>query len=57
MNHCKVSELEEGEIRSDLNINNRDSEIMLVEKPNLLLAALKSDSKASVTKSASCTLS
>ena len=57
MNHCKVSELEEGEIRSDLNISNRDSEIMLVEKPNLLLAALKSDSKASVTKTVSSTLS
>ena len=54
--HRKKESKEEGEI-TDQDMIGRDSELMLIEKPNLLLASLKSDSKVSATESASRTLS
>ena len=55
--HRKVSELEEGEIRSDSNLSHRNSDIVIVEKPHLLWSSLKSSSKASATESISRTVS
>jgi hypothetical protein len=51
----KESSLEEGEIRDQPNPGDRDSDVRVI-KPSLL-DALKSDSKASVTKTISSTLS